>query len=260
MKHKQVTDLILKSFFEVYNNLGIGFNEKLFENAMIIELEKNGLKIENQIPINIQYYSKSVGNYVADILVNNTVLVELKAIRKLTSQDECQLLNYLNATEFEVGLLLNFGDEPEIKRKVYDNQFKRYFQKKSKLEQLKSNDLIEKIIYSFYQVYDYFGYGFKEKVYRNALAIEFQKLNLTIKRDFPLSIKYNQKLIGEYLTEFYIEDILIKVISKKNIEINDEKKIVNYLKGTKVKSGLILNFGPKSEIKRKYLNKKTCID
>ena len=123
-KHKAITDLILKAFYKVYNTLGYGFLEKVYENAMVLELEKMGLKVVSQAPIQVFYEGHVVGEYCADLLVEDAVIVELKAVRALVAEHEAQLLNYLKATRYGVGLLLNFGPRPQVKRKVYDNERK----------------------------------------------------------------------------------------------------------------------------------------
>lgn len=123
-KHKDTTDLIIKAFYTVYNSLGYGFLEKVYENAMVIELGRLGLKVVPQAPILVFYDGQSVGEYYADLVVEDEVIVELKATRRLALENEAQLLNYLKATIYEVGLLLNFGPMPQIKRKVYDNERK----------------------------------------------------------------------------------------------------------------------------------------
>ena len=123
-KHADVTGRILKAFYAVYNNLGYGFLEKVYENAMAIELRKMGLKVLQQSPIVVLYDSEVVGEYFADLLVEDKVIAELKAARSITDVHEAQLLNYLKATEYEVGLLLNFGPKPDKRRKIYDNELK----------------------------------------------------------------------------------------------------------------------------------------
>ena len=123
-KHKDITEQIIKAFYTVYNTLGYGFLEKVYENAMVIELRKPGLKVVPQARIVVYYDGQEVGEYNADLLVEDAVIVELKAIRTLAPANEAQLLNYLKATVYEVGLLLNFGPKPQIKRKVYDNERK----------------------------------------------------------------------------------------------------------------------------------------
>lgn len=130
MKHKGLTEQIIKAFYTVYNTLGYGFLEKVYERALAIELGKMGLSVTCQYPINVYYDGQVVGEFFADILVNDCVIVELKATRGLVKEDEAQLLNYLNATEYEVGLLFNFGPKPEIKRKIFDNERKKYHSQK----------------------------------------------------------------------------------------------------------------------------------
>jgi GxxExxY protein len=123
-KHKDITELIIGAFYTVYNTLGYGFLERVYENAMVIELRKLGLKVVPQARIVVYYDEQVVGEYSADLLVEDAVIVELKATRNLAPENEAQLLNYLKATVYEIGLLLNFGPKPQIKRKVYDNERK----------------------------------------------------------------------------------------------------------------------------------------
>lgn len=125
MLHKNITDQIIKAFYNVYNKLGYGFLERVYENAMLIELNKFGLTCEKQKAIAVYYYEEVVGNYFADIIVNNCVIVELKACESIHEEHELQIINYLKATEMEVALLLNFGKTPQVKRKMYSNQFKK---------------------------------------------------------------------------------------------------------------------------------------
>jgi GxxExxY protein len=121
-KHSDLTDLIIKAFYNVYNLLGYGFLEKVYENALIIELESLGLVVKRQVPIKVYFKEKEVGSYFADIVVNDVVIIELKAAEILVEAHEAQLTNYLRATNIEVGLLLNFGKQPQIKRKVFTNK------------------------------------------------------------------------------------------------------------------------------------------
>ena len=121
--HKEITDIILNSFYEVYNTLGYGFLEKVYENALLVELRKRGLNCFSQHRINVNYKEETVGVYFADIIVENKVIIEVKA-SMLRENFEYQLLNYLKATNIEVGLLLGFGKEPEFLRKIYSNNRK----------------------------------------------------------------------------------------------------------------------------------------
>ncbi len=120
-KHSELTEKIIKAFYKVYNTLGYGFLEKVYENALYIELEAIGFNIKKQEPIKVYYEGKEVGVYFADLIVNDIIIIELKATEYLIEENESQLINYLKATEMEVGLLLNFGKKPEVKRKVYSN-------------------------------------------------------------------------------------------------------------------------------------------
>lgn len=120
-KHTEITENVLKAFFKVYNTLGYGFLEKVYENALFIELRSMGLYVEKQKQIKVHYEEHEVGIYFADLIISEVVIVELKASENLCEEDELQLINYLKATDIEVGLLLNFGKKPEFKRKVFSN-------------------------------------------------------------------------------------------------------------------------------------------
>jgi GxxExxY protein len=124
IKYKSLTEKIIKIYYKVYNKLGYGFLEKVYENAMMLEFIREGIPAVSQFAIKVLYENEIVGEYFADILVDNKVIVEIKASKNLALDNEAQLLNYLKATNIEVGLLLNFGPKPEIKRKVYDNSKK----------------------------------------------------------------------------------------------------------------------------------------
>jgi GxxExxY protein len=123
-KHSQLTEKIIKAFYTVYNQLGYGFLEKVYENALLIELRKTGLVAEKQVPIKVYYDDQEVGDYYADIVVNQLVILELKATQTVAPAHEAQLVNYLKATQIEVGLLFNFGLKPAVKRRVFLNEHK----------------------------------------------------------------------------------------------------------------------------------------
>lgn len=124
-KHRELTQKIIGVFYEVYNELGHGFLESVYENAMAIALRQANLQVIQQSPVPVHFRGQVIGDFRADILVENTIILELKAARMLDNAHEAQLLNYLKATEIEVGLLLNFGPKPEFKRFVFDNERKR---------------------------------------------------------------------------------------------------------------------------------------
>jgi len=121
----ELTYKVIKCFYKVYNTLGYGFLEKVYERALSIELNKMGLKVEIQKPIKVYYDNQIIGEYFADIMVNDIVIVELKAVEILCEQHELQLINYLKATDIEFGLLLNFGKKPELRRKLCANNLKK---------------------------------------------------------------------------------------------------------------------------------------
>ncbi|MCT4603586.1 MAG: GxxExxY protein [Marinifilum sp.] len=126
MLEQELTNEIIKAFYQVYNTLGYGFLEKVYENAMYLELNKLGLACKRQERIKVYYEEVQVGDYFADIIVENKVIIELKAAENLCYEHECQLINYLKATNIELGLLFNFGKDPQFKRKIFTNDRKEH--------------------------------------------------------------------------------------------------------------------------------------
>jgi GxxExxY protein len=117
--HQKLTDSIIKTFYEVY-----GFLEKVYQNSMYLELKNKGFQVEAQKMIKGYYKGAEVGQYYADLVVENLIILELKATDLIVKEFENQILNYLRSTDYEVGLLLNFGKKPEFKRKIYENNRK----------------------------------------------------------------------------------------------------------------------------------------
>lgn len=124
IKYKDITDTVLKSFYEVYNELGDGFLESVYENALDIVLKEQGLSVERQKGLSVFFRGKNIGDFKTDLLINKKILIELKAVRSIDPAHEAQLINYLKASDIEVGLLLNFGRKPEFKRFVFSNNKK----------------------------------------------------------------------------------------------------------------------------------------
>ncbi len=122
--HEELTNAIIKTFYEVYNELGYGFLEKVYQNSLYLELKNKGYKVEAQKKILVYYKGIEVGEYFADLLVEDTIILELKAADCIVKDFENQILNYLRGTDCEVGLLLNFGKKPEFRRKVFENNRK----------------------------------------------------------------------------------------------------------------------------------------
>jgi GxxExxY protein len=124
LKHSDITDAIIGSFYEVYNELGQGFLESVYREAMMLVLASKGLDVEREKTVEVQFRGKSVGLFRTDLVVADAVIVELKVARAIDAVHEAQLLNYLKATRFEVGLLLNFGNRPQFRRMRLDNHLK----------------------------------------------------------------------------------------------------------------------------------------
>lgn len=125
--YKEETDEIIEAFYEVYNTLGYGFLERVYQNALYQELKRRGFDCKAQQQIKVYFKGQEVGEYYADILVNDHIILELKAADALCREHELQLINYLKATEMEIGLLLNFGERPQVRRKIYTNDRKYFF-------------------------------------------------------------------------------------------------------------------------------------
>ncbi len=125
LKCAGLTDKIIGIFYDVYNELGYGFLESVYERSMIIALQESGLTVNHQVPITVWFREQEVGEFRADLLVENNVMVELKSVRGLEPTHEAQLFHYLKSTEVEVGLLLNFGTKPQFRRLVFDNARKK---------------------------------------------------------------------------------------------------------------------------------------
>ena len=126
MLHHSLSEKVLQAFYQVYNQLGYGFLEKVYENALLIELRKRELKVEQQKQIFVFYDGKQVGVYFADLIIEELIIIELKAAERLREEHECQLINYLKASDKEVGLLLNFGKRPQHSRKIFTNDRKEW--------------------------------------------------------------------------------------------------------------------------------------
>ena len=131
-KHSELTEKIIGAFYAVYSALGYGFLENVYVKALIIELKRRGLTVNDELPIHVYYLGELIGEYYADIVVNELIILEIKAVKALATEHEAQLLNYLKATPYEVGLLLNFGPKHETKRRSFDNSRKEWWSAKNK--------------------------------------------------------------------------------------------------------------------------------
>jgi GxxExxY protein len=126
LKHSELTETIIGVFYDVYNELGHGFLESTYAEAMVVALESSALTVAREVPVPVWFRGRKIGEYFADLMVESSVLLELKAARSLESGHEAQLLHYLRATEIEVGLLLNFGVRPQFRRLLFDNERKKF--------------------------------------------------------------------------------------------------------------------------------------
>jgi GxxExxY protein len=120
MDREHVAHIVIQAFYEVYNTLGYGFLEKNYENALVLELRLRGVKAVQQAPVAVNYKGQKIGDYFVDVLVEDCVILELKTAVELAPEHEAQLLHYLKATNIDLGLLLNFGPKPKVRRLVYE--------------------------------------------------------------------------------------------------------------------------------------------
>lgn len=125
-KHSQLTEQIIGVFYDVYNELGFGFLESVYRKALRFALLENGVTAEEEVAVSVLFRGKNVGDFKADLLVNSIVLIELKTAEALSPAHEAQVLNYLRATNLELGLLMNFGPKPQVRRLLLDNERKHY--------------------------------------------------------------------------------------------------------------------------------------
>jgi GxxExxY protein len=125
LKHAQLTEKLIGIFYDVYNELGFGFLESVYEESLVIALRQSGLSFERQILLPVSFRGQNVGHFRADMLVESSVLLELKSTRTLEPSHEAQLLHYLKSTEIEIGLLMNFGSRPQFRRLFFDNERKK---------------------------------------------------------------------------------------------------------------------------------------
>ena len=123
--YSDITSEVINAFYEVYNELGSGFLEKVYQNALFNELRLRGILCQKEYPIAVYYKGTRVGDYYADIIIEDKIILELKAVKTILPEHLAQLTNYLRATDAEVGLLLNFGLEPQKKRIVFTNDRKK---------------------------------------------------------------------------------------------------------------------------------------
>ena len=125
LKHADLTEKVIGIFYDVYNELGYGFLEIVYEESLVIALRQAGMAVARQVPLPVWFRDQKVGEFRADLIVDNCVLLELKSARSLEPAHEAQLLHYLKSTEIEIGLLLNFGVRPQFRRLLFDNERKK---------------------------------------------------------------------------------------------------------------------------------------
>jgi len=124
-KHSELTDAVIRVFYDVYNELGFGFLESLYRNSLRLALLEKGLSVEQEVAVSVFFRGHNVGDFRADLVVNKTILVELKTAEQIVAAHESQVLNYLRSTALELGIILNFGPKPQVRRLLLDNSRKR---------------------------------------------------------------------------------------------------------------------------------------
>jgi GxxExxY protein len=124
-KHSELSEIIIGVFYDVYNELGFGFLESVYRKSFALALAEKGLIVKEELPISVYFRGKNVGDFKADLVVNDLILIELKTAETLVAAHEAQVLNYLRATSLELGLLFNFGPKPQVRRLLFDNEHKK---------------------------------------------------------------------------------------------------------------------------------------
>ncbi|HLJ28456.1 MAG TPA: GxxExxY protein [Candidatus Angelobacter sp.] len=124
-KHSELSEVIIGVFYDVYNELGFGFLESVYRKSFALALRAKGPRVKEELPISVYFRGTNVGDFKADLVVNDLILVELKTADTLAMPHEAQVLNYLRATSLEVGLLFNFGPKPQLRRLLFDNERKK---------------------------------------------------------------------------------------------------------------------------------------
>jgi GxxExxY protein len=119
LKHRELSEKIISAAYAVHKELGYGFIEKVYKNALAVELQEKGLKCSVEVPLRVLYHGKTVGDYAADMIVEDKIIVEIKAVSDLAPIHEVQLVNYLKATGLQIGLLINFGESVKVKRRIF---------------------------------------------------------------------------------------------------------------------------------------------
>jgi GxxExxY protein len=123
-KHSELTDLIIAVFYEVYNELGFGFLESVYRKSLCLALLQKGVSVEQEVPVTVFFRGQNVGDFRADLVVDRTILLEQKTAEQIVAAHESQVLNYLRSTALELGLILNFGPKPQVRRLLLDNSRK----------------------------------------------------------------------------------------------------------------------------------------
>ena len=119
LKHRELSNKIITAAYAVHKELGNGFVEKVYKNALAVELQENSINCALEVPLRVLYHEKTVGDYCADMIVDNKIIVEVKAVSDLARVHEVQLVNYLKATGLQIGLLINFGESVKVKRRIF---------------------------------------------------------------------------------------------------------------------------------------------
>jgi GxxExxY protein len=248
MKLQQLTSTIIQCAFTVHNTLGAGFIEPIYRNALVLQLINTGLKAEKELPIRVLYDQQVVGYFSTDITVADKVILELKAVHDLNHRHEVQLVNYLKATGCEVGLLINFGERVLVKRRILDLSHSP----DPIPDPAMPGDLTGQIIAAALKVHNTLGFGFLESVYCNALAIELGKRGISSEKDKPIAVNYNGLVVGEHTPDLVAgQEVLISVKSVSELDPKHETRLSNHLKSTGYHLGLLLNFGPSLQVKKK---------
>jgi len=249
--HSETTGKVLRAYFDVYNGLSHTFSEHIFENAMMREMQRLGLRCSRQDEYQIYYKEWLVGLQRLDILVAEEVVVELKVKPSLTNLDEAQLLSYLWTLRREVGLLLNFGShEPDYRRRVLTTRASRLETMPDTQERdgLLFPDLTDKIIAGLYEVRHELGVGFVHRIYANACYWEMQARGLAVQPCREMAVFYHSETIGTVkLMHLLIEGcVMLFPVALAGARQMEEKNLRAWMASQGVQLGILANFQAES--------------
>lgn len=245
MYKPEITYKINQCLFDVYNTLGNIWNEKVYENALEIALNEAGLECQRQVEYEIYYYDRRVGKYRMDLLINDELIIEIKAIPQTTSLNKAQTISYLKGAQKPIGLLANFGQE----KKVYYQYFPNKISQKSvqihfdKTKTTIKDEIVLELLERSKNVLEYHGPGYFHQVYQRSMNYELRLLGLSYQKIKSIEAKFHGQLVGSKNVRFFkINDLLYAPIAVTALTEQILNNLIFYMRHTDSQNGLIVNF------------------